>query len=53
MLRYLRWVEDLTTGKLRQGMLTNGARWRLYHQGARSVSEDFWEFSLMLRAFCI
>jgi hypothetical protein len=36
-------VEDLTTGKLRWGMLTNGARWRLYYQGARSVSEQFFD----------
>ena len=43
MLRYLRRVEDLTTGKLRWGMLTNGARWRLYYQGARSVSEQFFD----------
>src|ERR1019366_7764475 len=34
MLRYLRRIEDLTTGKLRWGMLTNGSRWRLYYQGA-------------------
>jgi len=31
MLRYLRRVEDLTTGALRWGVLTNGARWRLYY----------------------
>ena len=46
MLRYLRRVEDLTTGKLRWGMLTNGGRWRLYYQGARSVSEQFFEIDL-------
>jgi hypothetical protein len=46
MLRYLRRVEDLTTGKLRWGMLTNGGRWRLYYQGARSVSEQFFEVDL-------
>lgn len=46
MLRYLRRVEDLTTGKLRWGILTNGARWRLYYQGARSVSEQFFELDL-------
>ena len=40
MLRYLRRVDDLTNGKLRWGILTNGARWRLYYQGARSVSEQ-------------
>lgn len=41
MLRYLRRIDDLTTGKLRWGILTNGSRWRLYYQGARSVSEQF------------
>lgn len=46
MLRYLRRVEDLTTGKLRWGILTNGARWRLYYQGARSVSEQFFGIDL-------
>jgi hypothetical protein len=46
MLRYLRRVEDLTTGKLRWGILTNGGRWRLYYQGARSVSEQFFEIDL-------
>jgi len=48
MLRYLRRVEDLTTGKLRWGILTNGSRWRLYFQGARSVSEQFFEIDLAL-----
>jgi hypothetical protein len=46
MLRYLRRVDDLTTGRLRWGILTNGARWRLYYQGARSVSEQFFEVDL-------
>jgi hypothetical protein len=46
MLRYLRRVDDLTTGKLRWGILTNGSRWRLYYQGARSVSEQFFELDL-------
>jgi hypothetical protein len=46
MLRYLRRVDDLTTGRLRWGILTNGARWRLYYQGARSVSEQFFELDL-------
>ncbi len=43
MLRYLRRVDDLTSGTLRWGILTNGAAWRLYYQGARSVSEQFFE----------
>ena len=46
MLRYLRRVDDLTTGRLRWGILTDGARWRLYYQGARSVSEQFFEVEL-------
>ena len=46
MLRYLRRADDITSGKLRWGILTNGARWRLYFQGARSVSEEFFEIDL-------
>ncbi|MEI9409152.1 Eco57I restriction-modification methylase domain-containing protein [Mesorhizobium salmacidum] len=46
MLRYLRRVDDLTNGSLRWGILTNGARWRLYFSGARSVSEQFFEIDL-------
>ena len=46
MLRYLRRVDDLTNGALRWGMLTNGAKWRLYYAGARSVSEQFFEIDL-------
>jgi hypothetical protein len=46
MLRYLRRVEDLTIGNLRWGILTDGAKWRLYFQGARSVSENFFELDL-------
>ena len=41
ILRYLRRADDTTRGALRWGMLTNGRRWRLYWQGALSVSEDF------------
>ena len=48
MLRYLRRADDLAKGKLRWGILTNGARWRLYYAGARSVAEQFCEFDLML-----
>ena len=46
MLRYMRRADDVTEGKLRWGVLTNGRRWRLYHSGARSVSEEFLEFDL-------
>ena len=47
MLRYLRRADDLTSGRLRWGVLTNGARWRLYYQGAQSVSEQFFEFDFL------
>jgi hypothetical protein len=46
MLRYLRRIDDLTHGRLRWGLLTNGGRWRLYWAGARSVSEEFLEIDL-------
>lgn len=46
MLRYLRRIDDLTNGKLRWGILTNGLRWRLYWAGARSISEEFLEIDL-------
>jgi len=46
MLRYLRRVDDITSGKLRWGILTNGRVWRLYFQGALSVAEDFLEIDL-------
>lgn len=46
MLRYLRRIDDLTSGQLRWGILTNGAKWRLYWAGARSVSEEFIEIDL-------
>ena len=46
MLRYLRRVDDMTQGKVRWGILTNGRHWRLYYQGATSVSEEFLELDL-------
>ncbi len=46
MLRYLRRVDDITSGQVRWGILTNGARWRLYWSGARSVSEQFFEINI-------
>ena len=46
MLRYLRRADDLTNGRLRWGILTNGQIWRLYWQGALSVSEQFFEIDL-------
>lgn len=46
MLRYLRRVDVITEGRLKWGLLTNGAKWRLYFQGAKSVSEEFCEIDL-------
>ncbi|MYJ96289.1 MAG: restriction endonuclease, partial [Proteobacteria bacterium] len=46
MLRYLRRVDDLSEGGVRWGILTNGQYWRLYWQGALSVSEQFFEIDL-------
>ncbi|NMW32042.1 restriction endonuclease [Altererythrobacter sp. RZ02] len=46
LLRYLRRIDDLTTGNLRWGILTNGAKWRLYFAGARSVIDDYLELDL-------
>jgi len=46
MLRYLRRTDDVTTGEVRWGILTNGACWRLYWAGAHSVSEQFFECDL-------
>lgn len=46
LLRYLRRIDDLTSGALRWGILTNGARWRLYYAGARSTIDDYLEIDL-------
>ena len=46
LLRYLRRIDDLTNGDLRWGILTNGARWRLYYSGARSTIDDYLEIDL-------
>ncbi len=46
MLRYLRRADDLTEGRVRWGILTNGAHWRLYYQGAGSISDGFLEVDL-------
>jgi hypothetical protein len=48
ILRYLRRADDITNGDLRWGILTNGRIWRLYWQGALSVTEDFFEIDLAL-----
>ena len=46
LLRYLRRIDDLTNGRLRWGVLTNGAKWRLYFSGARSTIDDYLELDL-------
>lgn len=46
MLQYLSRVDVQTDGKVRFGVLTNGNIWRLYFQGALSVSEDYFEIDL-------
>ena len=46
MLQYLDRVNIVTDSKVRLGILTNGQKWRLYFQGALSVSEDFFELDL-------
>ena len=46
ILRYLSSVEVASDRKVRWGILTNGAVWRLYWQGARSRSEEFLELDL-------
>jgi len=46
ILRYLSSVEVASERVVRWGILTNGAVWRLYWQGARSRSEEFFELDL-------
>ena len=46
MLRYLRRADNLTDGKLRWGILTSGAVWRLYDYQAPSVTDDFLQIDL-------
>lgn len=46
MLQYLSRVDIQTSGQVRLGMLTNGMTWRLYFQGALSVSEEYLEINL-------
>ncbi|MDP1610919.1 MAG: Eco57I restriction-modification methylase domain-containing protein [Sulfuritalea sp.] len=46
ILRYLSSAEVASDRAVRWGILTNGAVWRLYWQGARSRSEEFLELDL-------
>ena len=47
ILRYLSSVEVASERKVRWGILTNGAIWRLYWQGAHPRSEKFLEINLV------
>ena len=46
ILRYLTSADIASDRAVRWGILTNGAVWRLYWQGARSRSEEFLELDL-------
>ncbi len=46
MLRYLSRVDVVADRRLKWGILTNGAVWRLYWQDARSRAEEFFEIDL-------
>jgi hypothetical protein len=55
MLRYMRRVDDITQGKLRWGVLTNGQRWRLYYQGATILvcERSFFHADVRILAFSL
>lgn len=46
ILRYLSRAEAVSNRRIRWAILTNGRVWRLYWQGARSRSEEFFEIDL-------
>jgi hypothetical protein len=46
MLRYLSRAEVVSDRRIQWGVLSNGAVWRLYWQGARSRAEEFFEVDL-------
>ncbi len=46
ILRYLSRAETQSDGNIKWGILTNGRKWRLYFQNAKSRSEDFLEMDL-------
>ncbi len=46
MLRYLSRADLVSEGKVKWGVLTNGAVWRLYWQNARSRAEEFFEIDV-------
>ena len=46
MLRYLSRADLVSDGKVKWGVLSNGAVWRLYWQNARSRAEEFFEIDV-------
>ncbi|MFV0679859.1 Eco57I restriction-modification methylase domain-containing protein [Ottowia sp.] len=48
MLRYLSRADVVSDRRVKWGVLTNGAVWRLYWQDARSRAEEFFEINLAL-----
>ena len=46
ILRYLSRAETQSDRKVQWGILTNGRRWRLYYQGAKSRLEEYFEIDL-------
>ena len=46
ILRYLRTANDITDGRLRWGILTDGGIWRLYDQRARPRATGYFEADL-------
>ena len=46
MLRYLSRADVVSDRRVKWGVLTNGAVWRLYWQDARSRAEEFFELNL-------
>lgn len=46
ILRYLSRAETQSDRKVQWGILTNGRYWRLYHQGAKSRLEEFFEIDI-------
>ena len=52
--RYLSTADTVTDGRLRWGILTNGAVWRLYDSHARPRASGYWEADLavLLRPGC-
>lgn len=53
MLRHLRLVDEASNGNINYGILTNGAAWELYYQGAMCVSRQYFGIKLKKLYFAI